>query len=58
MTGLGGTLVVGEALALDEFEPTHWCVTSTLAQESYRATSASSGQPPKNTKAVWALTHP
>ena len=30
---LGGTLVVGEALALDEFEPTHWCVTSTLAQE-------------------------
>ncbi|HEX7310621.1 MAG TPA: MOSC domain-containing protein [Gaiellaceae bacterium] len=30
---LGGTLVVGETLALDEVQPTHWCVTSTLAQE-------------------------
>jgi len=30
---LGGTLVVGETLALDEFQPTLWCVTSTLARE-------------------------
>jgi uncharacterized protein len=30
---IGGTLVVGETLALDDFQPTLWCVTSTLAQE-------------------------
>jgi uncharacterized protein YcbX len=30
---LGSTLVVGDTLALDEFQPTLWCVTSTLAQE-------------------------
>jgi uncharacterized protein YcbX len=30
---VGGTLVVGETLALDDFQPTLWCVTSTLAQE-------------------------
>lgn len=30
---IGGTLAVGETLALDEFQPTLWCVTSTLAQE-------------------------
>jgi MOSC domain-containing protein len=30
---LGRTLAVGETLALDEFQPTLWCVTSTLAQE-------------------------
>jgi len=30
---LGGTLAVGDTLTLDEFQPTLWCVTSTLAQE-------------------------
>ncbi len=30
---IGGTLAIGEILALDEFQPTLWCVTSTLAQE-------------------------
>jgi uncharacterized protein len=30
---IGGTLAIGETLALDEFQPTLWCVTSTLAQE-------------------------
>jgi uncharacterized protein len=30
---IGGTLAVGETLALDKFQPTLWCVTSTLAQE-------------------------
>jgi MOSC domain-containing protein len=30
---IGGTLGVGETLALDEIQPTLWCVTSTLAQE-------------------------
>jgi uncharacterized protein len=30
---LGGTLTVGDTLTLDEFQPTLWCVTSTLAQE-------------------------
>jgi uncharacterized protein YcbX len=30
---LGGTLAVGDDLVLDEFQPTQWCVTSTLAQE-------------------------
>jgi uncharacterized protein len=30
---LGGTLAIGEALELDQFQPTLWCVTSTLAQE-------------------------
>jgi uncharacterized protein YcbX len=30
---IGGTLAVGRALVLDEFQPTLWCVTSTLAQE-------------------------
>jgi MOSC domain-containing protein len=30
---LGGTLSVGGAVKLDDFKPTLWCVTSTLAQE-------------------------
>jgi uncharacterized protein YcbX len=30
---LGGTLTVGQTLVLNEFQPTLWCVTSTLAQE-------------------------
>jgi uncharacterized protein len=30
---LSGTLAVGDTLMLDEFQPTVWCVTSTLAQE-------------------------
>jgi uncharacterized protein len=30
---LGGTLAIGDGLVLDEFQPTLWCVTSTLAQE-------------------------
>jgi MOSC domain-containing protein len=30
---LDRTLAVGETLALDELQPTLWCVTSTLAQE-------------------------
>jgi uncharacterized protein YcbX len=30
---LGATLAVGDDLLLDEFQPTQWCVTSTLAQE-------------------------
>jgi MOSC domain-containing protein len=30
---LGSTLTVGDTLTLDEFQPTLWCVTSTLAQE-------------------------
>jgi uncharacterized protein len=30
---LGRTLAVGPTLVLDEFQPTLWCVTSTLAQE-------------------------
>jgi uncharacterized protein YcbX len=30
---LGGTLALGDELVLDEFQPTQWCVTSTLAQE-------------------------
>jgi MOSC domain-containing protein len=30
---VGGALAVGRALVLDEFQPTLWCVTSTLAQE-------------------------
>jgi uncharacterized protein YcbX len=30
---LGFTLAVGDELILDEFQPTLWCVTSTLAQE-------------------------
>jgi uncharacterized protein len=30
---MGGTLALGESLALDELEATLWCVTSTLAQE-------------------------
>ena len=55
---LGGTLAVGETLALHEFQPTLWCVTSTLAQEELRATSASSARRPKNTKAVLAFTDP
>lgn len=30
---LGGTLAIGDTLRLDDFQPTLWCVTSTLAQE-------------------------
>ena len=30
---LGGTLNIGEAVRLDDFQPTVWCVTSTLAQQ-------------------------
>jgi MOSC domain-containing protein len=30
---IGGTLAVGAEVELDEFAPTLWCVTSTLAQE-------------------------
>jgi uncharacterized protein YcbX len=30
---LGGTLAFGDDVVLDEFQPTQWCVTSTLAQE-------------------------
>jgi uncharacterized protein YcbX len=30
---LGGTVAIGDDLVLDEFQPTQWCVTSTLAQE-------------------------
>jgi uncharacterized protein YcbX len=30
---IGGTLEVGGTVLLDEFQPTLWCVTSTLAQE-------------------------
>ena len=30
---LGLALAVGDTLVLDEFQPTLWCVTSTLAQE-------------------------
>jgi uncharacterized protein len=30
---IGGTLKVGGSVVLDEFQPTLWCVTSTLAQE-------------------------
>jgi MOSC domain-containing protein len=30
---LGRTLAVGDTLTLDQFQPTLWCVTSTLAQE-------------------------
>jgi uncharacterized protein len=30
---IGGTLSIGDDLQLDEFQPTLWCVTSTLAQE-------------------------
>jgi uncharacterized protein YcbX len=30
---MGGTLALGESLALDALQPTLWCVTSTLAQE-------------------------
>jgi uncharacterized protein YcbX len=30
---LGATLAIGRDLLLDEFQPTQWCVTSTLAQE-------------------------
>ena len=30
---IGGTLEVGRTVVLDEFQPTLWCVTSTLAQE-------------------------
>ena len=30
---IGGTLEVGGTVVLDEFQPTLWCVTSTLAQE-------------------------
>jgi MOSC domain-containing protein len=30
---LGGTLAIGDVLELDQFQPTLWCVTSTLAQE-------------------------
>lgn len=30
---LGGAMAVGEFLVLDDFQPTLWCVTSTLAQE-------------------------
>jgi len=30
---LGHTLALGDQLLLDEFDPTLWCVTSTLAQE-------------------------
>jgi uncharacterized protein YcbX len=30
---LGGTMMVGQTLVLDDFQPTLWCVTSTLAQE-------------------------
>ncbi len=30
---LGGTLAIGNTLTVDEFQPTLWCVTSTLAQE-------------------------
>jgi MOSC domain-containing protein len=30
---IGGTLAVGDEVRLDEFQPTLWCVTSTLAQE-------------------------
>jgi MOSC domain len=30
---IGGTLEVGGSVVLEEFQPTSWCVTSTLAQE-------------------------
>jgi len=30
---LGATLAIGSDLLLDDFQPTQWCVTSTLAQE-------------------------
>jgi uncharacterized protein YcbX len=30
---IGGTLALGNEVRLDEFQPTLWCVTSTLAQE-------------------------
>jgi uncharacterized protein len=30
---LGGTLAIGDDLLLGDFQPTQWCVTSTLAQE-------------------------
>jgi uncharacterized protein YcbX len=30
---LGKTLMLGEQVELDQFQPTLWCVTSTLAQE-------------------------
>jgi uncharacterized protein len=30
---LGRTLAIGDDLVVDEFQPTQWCVTSTLAQE-------------------------
>jgi uncharacterized protein len=30
---LGGTLAIGDDLVLGDFQPTLWCVTSTLAQE-------------------------
>ena len=30
---LGGALDIGEALRVEDFQPTVWCVTSTLAQE-------------------------
>src|SRR6185437_1462004 len=32
-TWLGGSLALGESLVCNEFKPTVWCVTSTLAQQ-------------------------
>jgi uncharacterized protein YcbX len=32
-TWIGGSLELGESVRIQEFKPTIWCVTSTLAQE-------------------------